>query len=157
MVVWETACPRKNPMPATTFLAPLPFYYLLSVTLISAPFPHLSPLFLSISTESPHSPLAVSLPPPPPLSLSLSLSLSLHPPPNASTLVLHYCISYLSNSLFFVSPLSWFLSFYLLPQASPQGLLPPPPAPSPRGCRLLCAAPQASLMCFAWRVSQTPF
>ena len=130
MVVWETACPRKNPMPATTFLAPLPFYYLLSVTLISAPFPHLSPLFLSISTESPHSPLAVSLPPPPPLSLSLSLSLSAPSPKRfyIGTPLLH--LLSLQLSLFCLSSL---LVSVFLPPAPGQspGLAPASTCPFP--------------------------
>lgn len=141
-LVWETACPRKNPIPAFAFLAPLPFYYLLSVTLIFASFSHLSPLFLHLHCLL-TPPLAVSLPLPSSLSPLLSppslfpecllishpssplpAPISLFPKPlspsssyllllsetrpaplNASKLIVHYCISYLSNSFSFVSPL----------------------------------------------------
>ena len=171
-LVWNTACPRKNPIPTFAFLAP-PFYYLLPVTLISASFSHLSPLFLHLHCLltpllavylplpsslspllSPPSLFPASTPhpfflfpkPPSPSSSCLLLLGNPHPvpaPSNASKLIVHYCISYLSNSFYFVSPLCWFLPFYLPPQAGPQGQLPPPPAPS-----------RASIYCFLFPPAQ---
>ena len=126
------------------------FFFFLSCSSHFCPLSHTSPL--SISTESPHSPFSCFFTPsttpqlsPFLLPSSFSYSFQVAKSIIASTISLPFSFFYLSSPGFS-------RSFYLLPLAAPQSLLPPLPAPSPSGCHFQCAA--SSSLANAFRMAR---